>query len=75
MKVKEITGKTNGDFTIVLESEHPAELALINLLDTCEAKCARQEASVHPGGSAVELVVSDPLLVITAQVKKNARGY
>lgn len=71
MKVTSIAGTSAGTFSIRLESEHPAELALLHLLDGCDAKCAKTEAQSHPEANAAVGAKPDPILVITADVKKS----
>lgn len=71
MKVKEMVSFANGTVRLVLESEHPAELAMIRLLDNCEATCEAKSPDVPastPGNGPNP--VPDPELRINVTVKK-----
>lgn len=76
MKVTELTAGTDV-VTISLEPEHPAEIALVNLLSGCNAECLAVAQKLHPEANVGmgDVAALPPKLQITATVKKNSRGY
>jgi hypothetical protein len=72
MKVIEVTAKST-TVDITLEPENPAEVALVNLLHSCEAECNAVPATVHPEQkAAVPQPKLPPTLRITATVKSSS---
>jgi len=72
MKVKEMVGFGNGSIRITLESEHPAELAMIRLMDDCEAKCEAKTPDIPPEANHLPGTLPvDPELHINVTVKNN----
>jgi len=72
MKVEELKGDNN-TANIVLTPEHPAEIALVNLLEGCEASCSKVEPMNLSADPNTTLPAMDqtPKLRITVQVKKS----
>ena len=70
MKVEEL--KANGyNVELLLTPEHPAEIALVNLLNGCEAACNTVEPKIPPeANAAVPQMPPMPQLQIVATVKK-----
>ena len=72
MKVKEMIAYEGGSVRLTLESEHPAELAMIRLLNGCEAKCESKTPEGRPEQNAgINPTPADPELRINIEVKKN----
>lgn len=77
MKVTEVTAEST-TVAILLEPEHPAEIALVNLLNGCGAECLSVEQKYPPEqnvGMGGTLAPLPPRLQITATVKKGTRNY
>jgi len=68
MKVSDLKAEA-ATVDVTLEPEHPAEIALINLMGQCEAECVVMQPP------SPQETTPEPKLRITVQVKKNTRGY